>query len=113
MTDNEKDLTTQDEQTQLKQTLFDLIDESELKLIIEAFALRKQSNILIAELSKTVTELNEKIKQQDEIIKDLQKQNIIQNVQIDELEKNQDNLADEIRYINDREQTALRLKKVY
>lgn len=68
---------------------------------------------VVEQLVFKIEELKTQIKDQSLIIKNLEKENRMLRVRTSDLEDNQDILAEEMRAINDREETVKRLRKVY
>lgn len=78
-------------------------------------AIRKNNDLkeIVEELVQECNDLRKIVEQQKLEIKKLQGENTMLRVRASDLEKGQDDLANEIRDINDRAETQKRLRKVY
>ena len=78
-------------------------------------AIRKNNDLkeIVEELMQECNDLRKIVEQQKLEIKKLQSENTMLRVRASDLEKGQDDLANEIRDINDRAETQKRLRKVY
>ena len=96
-----------------QQVLTNSILHAQAKNITKAIRKNNDLKEIVEELMQECNDLRKIVEQQKLEIKKLQSENTMLRVRASDLEKGQDDLANEIRDINDRAETQKRLRKVY